>query len=279
MRPVLELSEVSKRYRRGPLVLDGVSVALEPGSLTQVRGGNGSGKSTLLRVACGFSRPTRGFVQRGFGTLGFVPDRALPPARMTARDYLRQLGRLAGLSSSALGAAAEIITERLGLDPGLDARLGELSRGNQRKVLLALALMRPVDLLVLDEPFTALDANTAAALAGVLHERAQRGGTLLVTIHGNELGNLGRVLSLEAGSVVEAPSAREADSTAQTRLVVVELAGSQPEWTPEGEPLPDGRTHHLVPEADVERFLASALAVHARVLRVGGPVPDSEAGR
>jgi ABC-type multidrug transport system ATPase subunit len=262
---VLELSGVSKRYRRGPLVLDHISLALEPGTLTQLRGGNGSGKSTLLRVACGFSRPTSGRVHRGFGALGFVPDRALPPARMAARDYLDRLGRLAGMKASEIGPAAAEITEQLGLDPGLDGRIGELSRGNQRKVLLAQALMRPADLLVLDEPFTALDANAATALATILRERLQGGGTLLVAIHGHELGGLGRVLAIDAGAVAEAPQ----PDAAPARLVVVELAGPQPEWTPPGNLLPDGRTRHLVPEADVERLLAAALACGARVLRVG----------
>lgn len=265
MGAVLELSEVSKRYRRGPLVLDCVSLALEPGTLTQLRGGNGSGKSTLLRVAGGFSRPTSGRVYRGFATLGFVPDRAQPPARMTAREYLSRLGRLAGVPSSAIAPVAEELTERLGLDPGLDARIGELSRGNQRKVLLVQALMRPADLLVLDEPFTALDVTAATALATVLHERLHGGGTLLVAIHGDELGRLGRVLALDAGSVVEAPGTDDAAA----RLVVVELAGPQPDWAPRGEQQPDGRTRYLVPEGDVERLLAAALAVGSRVLRVG----------
>lgn len=256
---------MSKRYRRGPLVLDHVSIALEPGTLTQLRGGNGSGKSTLLRVACGFSRPTSGRVHRGFTTLGFVPDRALPPARMTARDYLNRLGQLAGLKPLEIVPAAEGITERLGLDPGLDVRIGELSRGNQRKVLLTQALMRPADLLVLDEPFTALDATAAAALAAILGERVERSQTLLVAIHGDELGSLGRVLMLDAGHVVETAAA----SVLPARLAVVELAGPQPDWAPRGEQQPDGRTRYLVPERDVERLLAAALAVGSRVLRVG----------
>lgn len=267
---MLELSEVSKRYLRGPLVLAGVSLALEPGTLTQIRGGNGSGKSTLLRVACGFSRPTRGRVHRDAIGLGFVPDRALPPARMTPRRYLRHLGRLAGVTTTDPGA--EAITQRLGLSPGPDTPLGSLSRGNQRKVLLAQALSRRADLVVLDEPFTALDADAAAALAAILEEHLQQGTTFLVALHGDELGSIGRVLTLQAGVMVETPPA---DGTARPRQVVVELAGPQPEWTPEGRSLPDGRTRYLVPETDVEELLAAALSVHARVLRVAAEDPEA----
>jgi len=276
VQPVLELSGVSKRYRRGPWVLDGVSLALEPGTLTQIRGGNGSGKSTLLRVAGGLSRPTRGSVRRDAGSLGFVPDRALPPARMTGRDYLARLGRLAGMHPAAVGPAAEAITERLGLVPGLDAPLGSLSRGNQRKVLLAQALLRPADLVVLDEPFTALDAEAATALTEVLQERLRQGATVLVALHGDELDNFGRVLALEAGAIAEAPPAVETAGSPRLRQVVVDLAGPRPEWTPGGSSLPDGRTRYLVAEADVERLLAAALAVHARVLRVAAADPEDE---
>lgn len=270
---MLELSGVSKRYRRGPLVLDDVSLALEPGTLTQIRGGNGSGKSTLLRIGCGFSRPTRGRVHRDARSLGFVPDRALPPARMTGQEYLGRLGRLAGMRPAAIVPAADATAERFGLSPGLDARLGSLSRGNQRKVLLAQAFLRPADLVVLDEPFTALDADAAVALTAILQERLQQGTAFLVALHGDELGNAGRVLTLEAGTV--AAAAESASMPVRTRRVVVELAGPQPEWTPHGEPLPDGRTRYVVPEADVERLLAAALAVHARVLQVTAD-PESQ---
>jgi ABC-type multidrug transport system ATPase subunit len=195
---------------------------------------------------------------------------------MTGRNYLRQLGRLAGMHPAAIGPAAEAIAERLGLVPGLDAPLGSLSRGNQRKVLLAQALLRPADLVVLDEPFTALDAGAATALTEALQDRLQQGATLLVALHGDELDNLGRVLSLEAGAITEVPSADETAGSLRLRQVVVDLAGPRPEWTPGGSRLSDGRTRYLVSEADVERLLAAALAVHARVLRVAADEPEGE---
>lgn len=262
---MLELSGVSKRYGvRGRLVLDGVSLALEPGSLTQIRGGNGSGKSTLLRVAGGFSRPSRGRVRRSRGALGFVPGRALPPARMTARRYLDELGRLAGMRPAAVRASAEAITERLGLAPGLDVPLGTLSRGNQRKVLLAQCLMRPAELVVLDEPFTALDGATSAALAVLVHERVGEGSAVLVALHGTELGDAGRVFTLEAGHLRDVASS----GVEPGGVVVIELAGARPDWPAEGVPLAGGSCRYLIREHDVEEFLTAALAVHARVLRV-----------
>jgi ABC-2 type transport system ATP-binding protein len=264
----LELSQVSKRYRRGPLVLDGVSFALETGTLTQVRGGNGSGKSTLLRVACGFTRPTDGHVRRGFATLAYVPDRAVPPPRMSALTYLRQLGRLAGMKPSAIVGAAESITGALGLVPGLHAPLGELSRGNQRKVLLAQALMRPAPLVVLDEPFTALDAEAAAALSNLLQDRLSEGAALLVALHGDELGDAGHVLALEEGRLRDVGG--DGVGAEDRPTVTVELAGPQPDGVPGGEVLADGRVRYRVAEGDVDRFLTIALAAGSRVRRVDG---------
>jgi ABC-type multidrug transport system ATPase subunit len=243
-------------------VLDAVSLALEPGTLTQIRGGNGSGKSTLLRVAGGFSRPSRGRVRRSRGALGFVPDRALPPPRMTAGRYLDELGRLAGMHPAAVRASAGAIIERLGLVPGLDVPLGILSRGNQRKVLLAQCLMRPAELVVLDEPFTALDGATSAVLASLVQERVDEGCAVLVALHGSELGDAGRVFTLEAGHLERSVSA------APGNLVLIELAGPQPVWSTDGETQTDGATRYLISDTEVEEFLAAALAVHARVLRV-----------
>jgi len=275
--PVLELSRVSKRYRRGPVVLDEVSFTLEPGTLTQLRGGNGSGKSTLLRIGAGFTRPSGGRVRRAFATLAFVPDRVVPPARMSARSYLDRLGRLAGMSPSAVSASAGAINDALGLFPGLQTPLGELSRGNQRKVLLTQALMRPAELVALDEPFTALDAEAATALSGLLNDRLGQGAALLVALHGGELGDAGRVLALDAGRLRDVGS--EGVLAAAERTVTVELSGPQPAWTPEGEVLSDGRTRYLVAEADVERLLGTALAAGARVLRVDGPEAGSGGAR
>lgn len=203
---LVELSGVSKRYRRrGPLVLDGIGLRLEPGTLTRIRGENGSGKSTLLRIACGFSRPSSGVVHSRHTCLGFVPDRVTPAPRMSARSYLAHLGRLAGTSTQAGLAAAEAVTERLRLAPGLDVPLGTLSRGNLRKVILAQALARRCDLVVMDEPFAALDDAASSELAGLLQERLAQGCTFLVATHTDLLGELGRTLTVHAGHLEESP--------------------------------------------------------------------------
>lgn len=255
---------VSKQYRhRGPLVLNEVTLELDAGTLTRVEGENGSGKSTLLRLACGFSRPTRGTVHRTCHSFGFAPDRVTPPARMTARAYLEHLVRLSGTPGARAEAVA--ISERLGLAPGLAAPLGSLSRGNLHKVVLAQALMRPVDLIVLDEPFAALDTEARDEVSALLQERLAQGSTLLIATHTDDLSSVGRTLKLDAGSLGAVPPPSEPPTE---DLFAIDLAQAHPTTRLSPVSAAGGHAHYLVPASQVEQFLQAALAAHVRVLRL-----------
>lgn len=281
MSPVLEFAAVSKRYwRHGSLVLDGVSLRVDAGGLVQIRGDNGSGKSTLLRLAGGFSRPTGGAVHRRYANLGFVPDRVTPPARMTGRGYLAHLGRLAGVPT----AGQDALAERLGLSPGLDAPLGSLSRGNLRKVVLLQCLLRRPELVVMDEPFVALDATASSELAALVRERLDDGCAFLVATHSDDLNGLGRTFQLTDGRLDErergavpmepdgCPPGRAPDVTEQ--LVVIELDGRHPTTRLPGRPS-SGGVQYLVPSDQVEQFLQQAFAAKQRVLRLNPVEPGS----
>jgi len=194
----LELRGVSKRYRpNAPFVVDQLNLSLPDGSLATIHGANGCGKSTLLRLTGEFLRLTSGRLNGLPAKFGYLPDRALPPARMTAQDYLSHLARLAG-SPGAAKTGLEL-TERLGLSPGPSARLGTLSRGNLQKLLLAQALMRPVSLAILDEPLTGLDAAASATLHTLIAERLADGCAFLVATHEADLDDLGEVYLLSDG--------------------------------------------------------------------------------
>jgi ABC-type multidrug transport system ATPase subunit len=153
----VRLEGVRKRFGRAePWVLDGIDATFAAGAVTLVVGGNGSGKSTLLRTVVGASAPTRGRVLRPAGPAAYVPERLPAELRMTARQYVRHMGRLRGLPAPAVTARAEELFERLGLRPGPDVPVGELSKGNSQKVALTQALLAPTALLVLDEPLLEL---------------------------------------------------------------------------------------------------------------------------
>ncbi len=184
MPAALQLDGVVKRYRwRGRAVLDGVTAAVEPGALVALRGPNGSGKSTLLRVAAGAAQPTRGRVRRA-ARVGYVPELGGDATGLTARATLLHRARTAdGPRASAVRAAADA-AERLALgDDVLAQPLAALSKGQRQRVAIAAALTGSPALLVLDEPWSGLDAGAAAALDGLLADCRRAGVAVLVADH------------------------------------------------------------------------------------------------
>ncbi|MFB8174295.1 ATP-binding cassette domain-containing protein [Kitasatospora purpeofusca] len=213
---------VGKRYGRGRWILRDVDLDLEPGDVLAVVGANGSGKSTLLRILAGLTRPTTG---RRTGTatapgtaVGYVPDRFTAHERLTAISYLTHLGRIRGLPTATARDRAGRLLDRLALVGGPDAPLRTLSKGNAQKVALAQALLVPPDLLVLDEPWSGLDASAHTALAGILAETAAAGGAVVFTDHREALA---RTHATAVHTVAEGRVTRRADPGPGAPAVVV----------------------------------------------------------
>ncbi|MEV7286367.1 ATP-binding cassette domain-containing protein [Streptomyces sp. NPDC093252] len=160
-----------------------MDLRVPPGEVLAVVGGNGSGKSTLLRILAGLTRPTTGRVSGRPPVIGYVPDRFTAQDRLSALSYLVHLGRIRGLATSAAAARGRHLLDRLSLVGGEHAELRTLSKGNAQKVALAQALLVPPDLLVLDEPWSGLDAPAHGVLAEFIGEVAARGGSVVFTDH------------------------------------------------------------------------------------------------
>lgn len=182
---VRELAGVTKNFGSRP-VLRGVDLAVAAGAVVGVLGTNGSGKSTLLRILAGVSRPSGGTAS-GRPRTGYVPDRFPARQRMSALSYLCHLGRISGLSTAEARRRAEGWLERFALAGGPDSPLRDLSKGNAQKVGLVQALLPEPDLLVLDEPWSGLDAGTRAVLTEVVGESAARGTAVVFTDHRPDL--------------------------------------------------------------------------------------------
>ena len=180
------VADLSKRYhRRGPLVLDGVSLELAPGSITVLRGSNGSGKSTLLRLLAGITEPTGGRVEGRPRVVGYVPERFPSELRHSPTQYLGWLGRIRGLSGPETARRAGELADHLGLQPAArDQPMRDLSKGTTQKVAVIQALLDSPGLILLDEAWTGLDADAQAALSQLaVHSRAE-GSVVVVTDHG-----------------------------------------------------------------------------------------------
>ncbi len=164
--------------------------------VTWVQGANGSGKSTLLRLLAGAISPRHGSFELA-GQRYAAGDRLAPLAwrRQTfwclsdppPTPWLTIAECLGFVSGTYPDASAQRLREQvdaLGLAKALETPLRDASLGQQRKTLLALALALPVKLLLLDEPFNALDAASAKHLADTLTARAEQGGqVILLTSH------------------------------------------------------------------------------------------------
>jgi len=209
----LELRDVTHTYGREP-VLAGVDLDVPAGSLTAVLGASGSGKTTLLRVIAGFERIESGVVRLG-GTVVDDGKHAVPPERRRI-GYVPQDGalfphlRVAANVGFGLGRRPDRkqvgeLLELVGLG-GLERRYPhELSGGQQQRVALARALAVEPAVVLLDEPFSALDAAMRASVrrdvANILRERGTT--TVLVTHDQDEaLSMSDRVAILRGGRIV-----------------------------------------------------------------------------
>ncbi|GAA3033364.1 ATP-binding cassette domain-containing protein [Actinokineospora globicatena] len=203
---MLSVEAVSKRYGGGNWVLREVDLTVEPGAVVAIVGGNGSGKSTLLRLMVGVSRPTAGTVSGRPDVVGYVPERFPPNERLSAAAYLEHLGRIRGMNSIAAAERAEELLERLDLQGGFDAQVRTLSKGNAQKVALAQALLVPPGLLVLDEPWSGLDADAHGVLATIIAEVAAAGGAVVFTDHRESVtrANATRIHRIHDGRIAEA---------------------------------------------------------------------------
>jgi len=172
---------LEKRYgsRRALRSLD---LELERGGFLVVTGANGSGKTTLLRLVAGLAAPTGGELEVAAdrGDLGYLGHEPLLYRDLTALENLDLYGRLYRVPERR--ERAGMLLERFGLWEVRAERVGSYSRGMTQRLALCRALLHDPELLVLDEPFTALDEEGAALLDRQLAELAGS-ATVLLTTH------------------------------------------------------------------------------------------------
>lgn len=217
----MQLQDVGIRYsKRSEWILRDVTVRLDPGSVAVMLGRNGAGKSTLLSAVAGVLPIGRGVILDRPQTVGWVPERFPAAQPFTARDYLLHMGRVRGLPAAAASAALEKWAELLHLTPFLDTRLNQLSKGSAQKVGLAQALLVPPGLLVLDEPWEGLDAQTTALVPRIIAEVTAAGGSALLSDHSGEAVKLVNVVRWHAAE----GTVSVMDSDAPPPRCVIEIA-------------------------------------------------------
>lgn len=190
---MLEVRDLVKRYRKIPAV-DGVSFQVRPGEILGYLGPNGAGKSTTVKMLVGLIDPTSGGIFfRGqdvradwsafLRCTGYVPEEPHLYPQLSGREYLQLTGRLRGLPRIVLERRMDELLRLFGLWEDRHSPVSAYSKGMRQKILLSSALLHNPDVLILDEPFSGLDVNTAAVLRTLVRTLAEEGKIIFYSSH------------------------------------------------------------------------------------------------
>lgn len=174
--------------------LDGVSLAIEPGTIYGLLGPNGAGKTTTLRILATILAPTSGSAHiDGIDVardplevrrrIGFLSGSTGLYARLTARETLAYFGRLHGLNKDALEQRVEELLEAFDMHSFADGRCESLSTGQKQRVSIARAVIHHPPVLILDEPTTGLDILASSAMIDFIESRRSAGTCVLFSTH------------------------------------------------------------------------------------------------
>ncbi|RJQ80517.1 ABC transporter ATP-binding protein [Pseudonocardiaceae bacterium YIM PH 21723] len=224
----------------GPWVVDDVHLDVPPGSFFGLVGPNGAGKTTTLSMAVGLLRPDGGQAQifgvdvwadpaRAKAAVGVLPDGLAVPERLTGPELLTYSGLLRGLPADVV---AERTAELLGVLELADAGhtlVIDYSAGMRKKIGLAMALLHAPKLLVLDEPFEAVDPISATTIRTILQRFVAAGGSVVLSSHVMALvENLcDRVAVITSGRVVAAGTLAEVRGPHTLEEAFVRLVGGR----------------------------------------------------
>jgi ABC-2 type transport system ATP-binding protein len=180
---MIQAQRISKRF--GPvLALSDVSFKIRKGTITAMLGENGAGKTTTLKIALGFLKPDSGTMTIAPGRVGYVPDR---PSYLPGLDGLAVLDlatRSGKGNGTAKGARVLSAARRILFDPALLRRRPvTYSTGNAKKFAYLQNLVTGPDLLVVDEPFSALDPPSIKCVRDLFLELREAGKTILLSSH------------------------------------------------------------------------------------------------
>jgi ABC-2 type transport system ATP-binding protein len=191
--PALALRGLVKRFDT-TMAVAGVDLDVPAGSFFGLLGPNGAGKTTILSMAVGLLRPTAGWAfvlghdvwadpVRAKRLLGVLPDGVRMFDRLTGSELLAYTGLLRGMDPAEVDARARDLLDVLGLADAGRTLVVDYSAGMKKKIGLACALLHAPRLLVLDEPFEAVDPVSAALIRDILHRYVRGGGTVIFSSH------------------------------------------------------------------------------------------------
>ncbi len=233
----LALRGVSKRFGDTRAV-DGIDLTIPAGTFYGLVGPNGAGKTTTLSLIAGLLRPDKGSITvagvdaasdptRAKRLMGVLPDRLRTFDRLTGRQLLYYYGVLRGLPSSTVESRIADLARAFDLTDALGRTVSDYSAGMTKKVMLAGALIHSPRLLVLDEPFEAVDPVSSAVILDILSAYVAHGGTVILSSHGMDLVErvCTRVAVMVSGQVLAEGTVDDVRGELTLEQRFVELAG------------------------------------------------------
>ena len=190
MAEILAVRDIRKTFGEVRAV-DGLSFAVREGTITGLLGRNGAGKTTTLRMITGIFMPDSGEI-RWLGAdngmpfrdrIGYLPEERGLYKQMKLVELLLFLAEIKGCRPANIRAKVDFWLERFELGEKRDAKVEELSKGNQQKVQLIGTLLHDPDLIILDEPQSGLDPVNAVLVRNLLRDLRQEGKTILLSTH------------------------------------------------------------------------------------------------
>jgi len=241
--PALSLRGLTKRFGATTAV-DALDLDVPAGSFFGLVGPNGAGKTTTLSMATGLLRPDAGTVAV-LGTplwtgasaavaakrlLGVLPDGLRLFDRLTGAELVRYAGLLRGLPRDVVAERTVELLAALDLTGAADVLVVDYSAGMTKKVALASALVHAPPVLVLDEPFEAVDPVSAAGIRAILRGFVDGGGTVVLSSHGMDLVErlCDRVAVVASGRVLAAGTVEQVRAGTSLEERFVALVGARP---------------------------------------------------
>lgn len=205
--PIVHISGVIKQFGRFA-ALRGVNAEFDAGRFHVILGENGAGKTTLLRALAGLAHPTAGRIsilgktpREACREIGYMAHPSLLYDEMSGLENLRYFARLYDIAGDE--RCREVI-RLVGLDPDLARPVGQYSQGMRQRMSLARAILHDPKILLLDEPFSNVDAHSAREMAGLLKSMRDAGETIFVVTHQPALlgGVADEFVQMQAGKII-----------------------------------------------------------------------------
>lgn len=215
VRPMIEISNVTKRYNQAFLAVDHINLSVNSGVIMGFIGPNGAGKTTTIKMMTGILKSDTGTILMNGKNIqteaieakrqfGFIPDDPNAFLKLKAMEYLNFIADIYGVEAKTRQERIQYYSERLHISDALNDRIASFSHGMRQKIMIIAQLIHDPEILILDEPLTGLDPQSAFELKEIMRERTRENKTVFFSTHVLEVAEklCDQIAIIRKGSIV-----------------------------------------------------------------------------